>query len=259
MIIEPNEMNKIGIGAHPAVVLISGGLDSTVALAVALSTHRQVYPLIFDYDQTHFEEITRARMISTEYYKLSNAHCALKLPDMDTALIGSQYRSTAVTRAVEEKQLPPSFVPGRNAVMISVAFGYAYGKKARYIYGGWNAVDYSGYPDCRPSFLHAMELAMQEALDVYDMFIVAPLVLSTKADIIRRGLHLKAPLHLTWSCYASGVRPCGECESCRIRARGFVAAETADPALSTTFPHGMLDRVVDEHGSGGVGDESENS
>lgn len=222
-----------GIIRDAAVVLVSGGLDSTVSLAMAIDDHgpKSVYPVRFFYDQTHSNELERAYTICKEYYSLPLISCGLDLP-VESALVSQkEYQPSMVTRAVEEG-LPPSFVPGRNAVMLSVAAGYAYSKGAQYIYGGWNVVDYSGYPDCRPTFLHQMEEALQHALSDYYMTIVAPVLLETKVDIIKEGLALKAPIHLTWSCYNGDEEPCGTCESCRIRVKAFKEADIDDPAIT---------------------------
>lgn len=225
---------KVPIGDRAkgsAVVLVSGGLDSTVVLALAIDRHgpENVFPLRFFYGQTHKKELERCHMICTEYYSLPLEGCTIDLP-VESALVDQkEFNPSMKTRAVEQG-LPPSFVPGRNAVMLSVAAGYAYGKRARYIYGGWNVVDYSGYPDCRPAFLHSMEVALRDGTDV-DFEIVAPIIMLTKPEIIRAGFELKAPIHLTWSCYAGGKMPCEACESCKIRREAFEYLSIPDPSL----------------------------
>jgi 7-cyano-7-deazaguanine synthase len=216
-----------------ALVILSGGLDSCVALAVALKYHEQVKAITFGYGQRHgLMEGERAYRIAQHY------RVAIDVATFDSSSDSSLiFRGTGDTpRATKEQKLPPTFVPGRNAVMIAIVAGIAYGLEIKCIYGGWNAVDYSGYPDCRPTFLSTMESAMNHALltgrEHEDaVTIMAPLVMLKKSAIIKLGLELRAPLHLTWSCYKGGDKPCGTCESCKIRAKGFKEAGIEDPAL----------------------------
>jgi 7-cyano-7-deazaguanine synthase len=136
--------------------------------------------------------------------------------------------------------LPPSFVPGRNIIMLAVAAAVGYTEKAYDIVGGWNAVDYSGYPDCRPEFINSMISTLNIGLGLggnpadKGINIFAPLVYASKSHIIQLGLDLQAPLHLTWSCYSGGSVPCMECDSCKIRQQGFETLGVPDPALAHT-------------------------
>jgi 7-cyano-7-deazaguanine synthase len=185
---------------------------------------------MFSYGQTHSRELHAASNIANYYRMGKPTRLGVDLTKFDSALVQSEYRPNTVTRAVEERRLPPSFVPGRNAIMICMAAGFGYGFYGSCIYGGWNAVDYSGYPDCRPVFLDKIEEAISLALDT-QINLMAPLLTLSKAEIIKLGMKLKAPLHLTWSCYKGEDKPCETCDSCKIRAKGFKEAACDDPAL----------------------------
>jgi 7-cyano-7-deazaguanine synthase len=220
-----------------AVVLVSGGLDSCVVLSIAHSTYgKGCIPLSFVYGQRHAREIVSAEQIC-RYYGLQ-APTLINLTTAFQGIGGSSLTSGATdgnpsTEAVQRgpDELPPTFVPGRNIIMIAVAAAFAYTHEAGEIYGGWNAVDYSGYPDCRPRFLREMEHALCSGLD-RDMIVTYPLVHSSKADIIKKGIANGAPMHLSWSCYAGGLStPCGVCDSCKIRAEGFAKVGIPDPAF----------------------------
>jgi len=213
-----------------AVVLLSGGLDSCVTLAAAQTAHKRVRAILIAYGQTHARELQAARKILSYYPNVRFSSFVLDMTALDSALTDPAYSDDRITRASVEEKLPPSFVPGRNLMMLSLAAGVAYGMNSKYIYGGWNAVDYSGYPDCRPKFLGLMESAIQEGVHS-SLEIVTPLVLLSKDQIIRWGMELKAPLHLTWSCYTGGATPCGHCASCDIRQKGFLKAGLPDPAM----------------------------
>jgi 7-cyano-7-deazaguanine synthase len=218
------------------VVLVSGGLDSCVTLAIAHSQYgKGCIPLSFVYGQRHSREVVAAGNI-TSFYGLPAPY----IVDLTVAFqgIGGSSLTSGITDGNPSKEhvdrpddkLPSTFVPGRNIIMIAVAGAFAYTHGAGEIYGGWNAVDYSGYPDCRPRFLRDMEHALCGGL-ASEMILTYPLVHSSKVDIIRRGLNMNAPMHLSWSCYAGGLStPCGECDSCKIRAEGFEKLGIPDPA-----------------------------
>jgi 7-cyano-7-deazaguanine synthase len=229
-----------------AIVLVSGGLDSCTALAWAHARFgQQILPISFAYGQRHSREIAAAERICEfyglhipRYINLSQAFVQIGGSSL-TSGIRSDNPSTESVDRTEDASLPPTFVPGRNLIMLSVAAAIGYVEKAYTIVGGWNAVDYSGYPDCRPEFLKSLQHTCNLALGLpiqaksYEVIqIEAPLVDMSKADIVALALHLSAPLHLTWSCYAGGTEPCGECDSCKIRAGGFAAHGIPDPALT---------------------------
>ena len=221
-----------------AVVLVSGGLDSCVALAWALHGElgvKHVIPVNFAYGQRHSREMTAAQQICS-YYGLADPTTVNLVQALYTiggsSLTSGETRGNPSTEKVlrTPSDLPPTFVPGRNIIMLSVAAGLAYVQEAQHIVGGWNVLDYSGYPDCRPEFFAPMQTALRAGLD-YPVKIHTPLVQLSKVEIINLGVELRAPLEFTWSCYSGGVLPCGECDSCKIRAEGFAKVGIADPAL----------------------------
>lgn len=215
-----------------AVVLLSGGLDSATALAVARERGDECHTLAFDYGQRHRAELAASRRISAALGAAS--HRELKLPIGE--LGGSALTDTSI--AVPEHGgagIPVTYVPARNTVFLSLALALAEVLEASRIVIGVNFVDYSGYPDCRPEFIAAFEtlarLATKRGVEGGELTIDAPLVTMSKADIVRRGMALGVDYALTVSCYQADAegRACGRCDSCRLRREGFAAAGVADP------------------------------
>jgi len=206
------------------IVLLSGGLDSAVAAAWAKEEwHEGCLALCFNYGQRHTKEILCSRRLAGYFgwpWKLLN----IEIP-AQSALTD---KAKDINQTV--KGLPASFVPGRNLIFLSLAASVAYHHEASNIVGGWNWIDYSGYPDCRPSFLYATQVAIREALGV-EVTIHRPLVTMDKAEIIRFGLMLQVPFDMTWSCYEGWEKPCGSCGSCLFRSKGFKEAGIKDPLL----------------------------
>ena len=221
------------MAGHPAVVLLSGGLDSATTLAIARERGHRCHALSFDYGQRHAIELAAARRVATSLGAAE--HRVLTMP------IG-QFGHSALTDpgiAVPENPsdgIPVTYVPARNTVFLACALGYAEVLDSQHIYIGVNAVDYSGYPDCRPAFIRAFEnlanLATRAAVEGRPMSVHAPLIELSKADIIRRGMALGVDYGLTVSCYQpdDAGRACGRCDSCRLRRDGFAAAGVTDPA-----------------------------
>ena len=217
-----------------ALVVLSGGLDSTVCAAVADRDHSRFAALSFDYGQTHRVEVDAAAAVAAHY---GAEHLVVEL-DL------SQWGGSALTDpsvSIPEpgrsnSDIPVTYVPARNLIFLSVAAGVAEARGADAIYLGVNAVDYSGYPDCRPEFIESFErtaaLALKRGVEGDPLAVITPLIALTKGEIVRLGVDLAAPLHLTWSCYRGGRRPCGVCDSCDLRAKGFAAAGVSDPAVS---------------------------
>jgi len=217
-----------------AIVLLSGGLDSATTLYYALDQGWDVRALSFDYGQRHRREIRAARAV---------AHAAgvplqvvrLSFPWKGSALLD---RSIKVPQrlSVRKNAIPATYVPARNIIFLSLAASFAEAVGARAIFIGANAIDYSGYPDCRPEFFAAFQKAIDRGLkagvEKKRIRILTPLVQKTKAEIIRLGARLKVPYGKTWSCYNNGSNPCGTCDSCRLRARGFRGAGSLDPLLA---------------------------
>jgi 7-cyano-7-deazaguanine synthase len=230
------------------ISLVSGGLDSTVALALTREKypHAEIIPINFYYGQRHSREIQACAEV-LDYYNLPPAR-DIMLRAAFTVIGGSSLTSgkdegNPSTEEVRRKEdgLPSTFVPGRNIIMLAIAGAIAHVQDASLIVGGWNVLDYSGYPDCRPMFIAAMQRTLNIGLgyreghinagEVDLLYIWAPIIEKTKAEIIAEGFRLQAPLNLTWSCYAGGLTPCGECDSCKIRAAGFEETGLKDPAL----------------------------
>jgi 7-cyano-7-deazaguanine synthase len=225
-----------------AVVVLSGGLDSTVCMAhAASSTGRPPLALTFDYGQRARIEIERAERIASIF---GSEHLVVSL-DLSrwggSALVDP---STAIPEGMpsEGQEIPSTYVPARNIVFLSVALAVAEARDLDAIYIGVNALDYSGYPDCRPEFIDAFrrvaEVGQKRGVEGRPIDIRAPLLSMSKAEIITEGIRLGAPLEETWSCYHGGSRPCGRCESCLIRRKGFEEAGVADPAVEegSVFP-----------------------
>ncbi|HTT87951.1 MAG TPA: 7-cyano-7-deazaguanine synthase QueC [Acidimicrobiales bacterium] len=223
----------------PAVVLLSGGLDSTTVLAIAIAEGFQPYALSFRYGQRHDVEISAARNVAGSM-KVAG-HVVL---DIDLRAFGG----SALTGDIDvphhdsvddlDRGIPVTYVPARNTVFLSFALAWAETLGSSDIFIGVNAIDYSGYPDCRPEYLAAFEkmanLATKAGVEGRQTLRVhAPLSQLTKAQIIRRGLDLGVDYSLTHSCYDPGVngRPCGTCDSCLLRRKGFAEAGCEDPAL----------------------------
>jgi len=213
-----------------AIILLSGGLDSAVAAAWAKrkwgrGLYGDCLALCFDYGQRHRKEITFSKRLA-EYFGWYWNLLIIKIP-AQSALTGLSEDVNQIVRG-----LPASFVPGRNLIFLSYAASVAYNYGATSIVGGWNFLDYSGYPDCRPEFLKSMEVTLNYALGVSPTIsISSPLINLYKKEIILKGQELKVPFDLTWSCYEGGDKPCGVCGSCKFRAKGFEEIGIKDPLL----------------------------
>ncbi len=219
-----------------AVVLVSGGLDSATTLAIARERGHRCHALSFDYGQRQAAELAAARRVCRSLGVAG--HRVLSLPIGGFGHSALTDRSIAVPEA-GTAGIPVTYVPARNTVFLACALGLAEVLEAQHIYIGVNAVDYSGYPDCRPEFIRAFEqlanLATRAAVEGRRMHIHAPLVELGKHEIIRRGLTLGVDYALTVSCYqADGEgRACGRCDSCRLRREGFRKAGVPDPTTYT--------------------------
>lgn len=216
-----------------AIVLLSGGLDSATVLAIAQSEGFDCYALSFAYGQRHGVELDAARRIAHKHGVAD--HLIL---DIDLGCIGGS-ALTDMRMAVPQKRqpgIPTTYVPARNTVFLSYALGWAEVLEASDIFIGVNAVDYSGYPDCRPEYIAAFQamarLATRATVEGREITVRTPLIHLSKADIINQGNSLGVDYSLTVSCYQADEqgRACGACDSCRLRKAGFDAADTADPA-----------------------------
>ncbi|HND19849.1 MAG TPA: 7-cyano-7-deazaguanine synthase QueC [Acidobacteriota bacterium] len=223
--------------SKPAVVLLSGGLDSTTVLAIAQSEGYAVYALSFDYGQRHARELEAARHIAAQSQVKDHL-----VVSFDMRAIGGSALTAAIdvpkNRSSEQLSagIPVTYVPARNTIFLSFALAWAEVLGAEDIFIGVNALDYSGYPDCRPEYIHAYEtlanLATRAGVEgKQHLQIHAPLMTLTKAEIIRRGLELGVDYGLTHSCYdpTPDGMACGECDSCQLRLKGFAEAGATDP------------------------------
>ena len=211
-----------------AIVLLSGGLDSATTLYYAKAKGYAVHALVFDYGQRHRREL-RSAMAVARKASVPFELVKISLPWKGSALLDKMIR---VPRQLG-KRIPSTYVPARNIIFLSFAASYAEAIGARAIFIGANAIDYSGYPDCRPEFFSAFQKAIDKGLktgvEKRGICILTPLVRMTKAEIIRLGIRLGVPYYMTWSCYEGGKIPCGVCDSCRLRAKGFQEAGMKDP------------------------------
>jgi 7-cyano-7-deazaguanine synthase len=218
-----------------AVVILSGGLDSTVCLAEAVHAHESVIALSINYGQRHSIELERATAIA-QHYGVEHIEQRLDLSAWGgSALTDASIDVPTAAVAATGPAIPITYVPGRNLIFLSLAVALAEARGASTVYIGVNALDYSGYPDCRPEFIESFRataaLALRVGVEGAAVAIATPLLDLSKADIVRRGVELDAPLALTWSCYRGVDRPCGDCDSCVLRAKGFAEAHVKDPAL----------------------------
>lgn len=221
-----------------AVVLLSGGLDSTVCMAVAQSKGYQLFPISFNYNQRHDREIVSATKVAN-YYQAAK-HIVIKT-NMD-AIGGSALtdKDLAVPQGdTANAEIPVTYVPARNLIFLSYALGYAEVTGADKIFIGVNALDYSGYPDCRPEFINLFQQVADYSTkagvqDQRKITIETPLLHLSKKEIVLLGNDLHAPLELTTSCYNGGETACGQCDSCLLRLKGFADAGVVDPILYET-------------------------
>jgi 7-cyano-7-deazaguanine synthase len=217
-----------------AVVLLSGGLDSTTTLYLAQHKGYKCYCLIFDYGQRHRREIQSAVKIA----KLSNCEYKIvkfNLPWAVESSLISKKIPIPERNIIKDTIIPSTYVPARNTIFISFAISYAESINADAIFIGANAIDFSGYPDCRPAYFSVfnklIKLGTKRGVEGKRIKVVAPLVNMSKAEIVALACKLKVPLYLTWSCYRGGKRPCGKCDSCKLREKGFKEAGIKDPLL----------------------------
>jgi 7-cyano-7-deazaguanine synthase len=215
-----------------AIVLLSGGLDSATVLAMARGDGWKCHALSIDYGQRHRAELEAAARVARALGAAEHRVVAL-----DLRLFGGSALtdSSIAVPTAPTPGIPITYVPARNTIFLSLALAYAEVTNSDAIFTGANAVDYSGYPDCRPEYLQAFEamanLATRRAVEGDPVRITAPIVKMTKADIVRRGHELGVDFSLTVSCYNADAegRACGQCDSCRLRRDGFAAAGLADP------------------------------
>ena len=211
-----------------AVCLLSGGMDSCVSAFVAKNEGYTIYALTFNYGQRNRKEIECAKEI------------AKALEVKEHLIINADLRSiggSALTGDMEIPEkgegIPPTYVPARNTIFLAYALAYAEARNADAIFIGANAIDYSGYPDCRAEYIQAMQkvanIGTKRGVEGKSIKIIAPLINLSKAEIVKKGVELGAPFEKTWSCYRETEKACGRCDSCRLRLKGFKEAGIKDP------------------------------
>lgn len=214
-----------------AIVLFSGGLDSATTLYIAKHRGYDVSCLIFDYGQRHRKEINAAKKVAG----INSCSCELikiKLPWQGSSLLDIKI-DLPKKRSWQKiaKEIPSTYVPARNTIFLSYALSFAEASGAQDIFIGANSVDFSGYPDCRPEYFYVYQKLIKVGTRKGNIRIRIPLLEKTKAEIIKKGISLGVPYKLTWSCYHGGRRPCGSCDSCRLRQKGFRELGIPDPLL----------------------------
>ena len=226
-----SRVDKVMSKNKKAVVLLSGGLDSATVLAIANSQGYKCYTISFDYGQRHRAELNAAQKISQSLGALQHKIIAIDLANFGGSALTDNSIDVPI---IESKGIPITYVPARNTVFLSLALAWTEVLGANDIFIGVNAVDYSGYPDCRPEYIDAFEkmanLATKRCVEGEALFIQAPLIKMTKAEIIETGIGLGVDYRQTVSCYQADEQgfACGVCDSCRLRRQGFVDADVED-------------------------------
>lgn len=223
------------------VVLHSGGLDSSTVLSIAISRNpnAEFHTLTVDYGQRHARE-TKAADDVVAYFrnkgvKIERHVATLKLSWQGSALLGSHEVPINRDEKTMSSDIPVTYVPARNTFLLGLATSLAEAVGADKVYTGFNAVDYSGYPDCRPQFVSAFQetikVGTKAGVEGHPIEVIAPIISCTKVEVVKLGLSLGTPYNLTWSCYKGGISPCHECDSCIIRNNAFTALGMTDPSL----------------------------
>lgn len=227
-----------------AVVLLSGGLDSSTCLAIARAKGRDVHALTVDYGQRHRKEVAAAKKIGRHFQVKEHKVLTMDLTPIGGSALTDPSVAVPERRSMEEigRGIPPTYVPARNTILLGLALGYAETVDADEVYIAANVLDSSGYPDCRPEFYAAFRevarLGTKRGVEGRPIHIHTPLIRMTKADIVRTGTKLGVPFGLTWSCYEGRQKACGVCDSCQLRLKGFREAGLTDPLPYAAPPKG---------------------
>ncbi len=215
-----------------SIVLLSGGLDSATLLYYVRRKFPEPLAMVFLYGQRHRRELDSALAVARKA-GVKVKKVKVPFPEVGSALLQPELKLPSRLT----NKIPITYVPARNIVFLSLALAYAEAYGIDKVFIGVNAIDYSGYPDCRPEFIRAfnrmIRVGTKAGVEGHPIKVIAPFVTLTKAEIIKIGTSLGVPYELTWSCYAGGERPCGRCDSCRLRAKGFREAGIDDPLLSS--------------------------
>lgn len=222
-------------GARRCVVLLSGGIDSAVSLAIAIDEGYAPSAITFRYGQRHGKEVLCAKRIAKALCVKDHRIVKLDLSMFEKSALTSKGVKVPANRSLEQisSGIPATYVPSRNAVFLSLAAGYAETIGARDVFIGAHTHDYSGYPDCRPEFIEAFERALalgtRCGVEGSPIKFHAPLISMSKSEIVLKGIKLDVPFEYTWSCYSGGEKACGRCDSCILRLKGFEEAGIEDP------------------------------
>ncbi|MBU0478337.1 7-cyano-7-deazaguanine synthase QueC [bacterium] len=220
-----------------AIVLSSGGIDSTTSMAIAKAENYELYSLTLDYGQRHKIEIKSAKKVASSFYVKEHKIIVVDLTKIGDSALTANIDIPTDSRPME---IPVTYVPARNTIFLSIALAWAEVVGANDIFIGANAVDYSGYPDCRPEYLKAFEnlanLGTKAGIKGKQIKIHAPLLRMSKAEIIKKGVELGIDYSITWSCYnpRTGSKACGKCDSCKFRLKGFRETGYEDPIQYST-------------------------
>ena len=216
-----------------AVVLLSGGVDSATTLAMAKQKGYELYALTFDYGQRHRKEVESAKRIAEKLGVKEHKIIELNMNQIGGSALTDESIGVPRDRNFDRDEIPATYVPARNMIIMSFAVAWAEVLDADAVYIGANTVDYSGYPDCRPEFFDSFRktatLGTKRGAEGRGFEISHPLINLSKSEIIKKGLELNVPFELTWSCYFGGEKACGKCDSCRLRLKGFRDAGAKDP------------------------------
>jgi 7-cyano-7-deazaguanine synthase len=215
--------------AKTGIILLSGGLDSAVTLYLARKRGYKLTALLFDYNQRHKKELDCAKKL-VALNKIPYFVEKIDLSWVKSSLTNKKIK-VPLKRSLNSKDIPITYVAGRNIIFLSYAFSLAESLKAKSIFIGAHVQDYSGYPDCRPEFLWQFNQAVNLGMKDNQIKIVAPLIDKSKKEIIETGLELKVPFKFTWSCYNGTLKPCLKCDSCRFRINAFADLGMKDPVL----------------------------
>jgi len=221
-----------------AIALLSGGMDSVTAAAMVKKQGYDIYALTVSYGQRHAREIESAKRLAI--WLGAKEHEVVDLPIsrlLRSSLMNPEEDVTSDEKTIGKK-IPATYVPGRNAILLAIAAAWAESIGAEAIVMGVNVVDYSGYPDCGQNFIDAfsnlVKVSTRGGMEGHPIEILTPITKMSKADIVRKGTELGVPFKETWSCYKGGGEPCGVCDSCILRKKGFSAVGIPDPAISKT-------------------------
>jgi len=218
-----------------AIVLLSGGLDSSTVLALAKERGYDVVALTFDYGQKHKRELNSSRKLARHFKAKEHIIVPLSLGELLRSSLTRESMSIPENRTEKEisSGVPSTYVPSRNIIFLSIAASIAESRGAEAIFIAANSVDFSGYPDCTAEFMSAfqstLDVGTKAGREGRGIRIEAPILTKSKGDIVREAIRLKVPMEDTWSCYKGGVKACGKCDSCLLRLRGFSEAGIRDP------------------------------